>query len=189
MEDKKFFITLGTSAFAIFLGAFFAFLAVFGHIDRISTHTNSNIFMPMAVAQSPNFSELDKAIARHQKMINEMDRDFENLLSYQTSTPYHKIQYKSPNVETIKTEKTQDNIKVIIDLKPFNKDPKNVNVTVKNQTVSIEAKYEAKDKNAYDSTSVFQSFKLPEPINEKNIIKAVNNDVMTITIPRRNNTK
>lgn len=173
---------------AIFLGAFLAFYLIFGNMATYRYSYNSS-----AMAED--------IFKDQQKQFDELNKQFDHQFDLQVNQAFNP-QFKTfpddnhfvssiiqlDNIKTsgvgIKTEDDKDFYKIIINLKPFNNDEKNVKVAVKNNRIDISAKYENKDKKSLNSAYAYQSITLPTKIDETKISQKRINDQLIIAIQK-----
>lgn len=190
MDKKQFIIILASSVLAIFLGSFLASYIIFGrtpkppHIVFFSRPTPPNEFFE----DDETFYQMNKALENQQKFLDKMNKDFESSMN-QTFAPVNKVALRPKKalnkVSTgMKTEETKDYYKITMDLRPFNNDENNVKVSVKDNTVSISAKYKSKEKNSFSSADFSQSLTLPVKIEDDDIKKQKQGNFLVITIPK-----
>ena len=191
MENKNFFIVLFSSVLAVFAGAFFAFFAVFGNIHKnYQTSFFSDRFIPITIAnRNDSLPQFDKIFEKQQKLVDEINKDFDNLMN-QNLVPAGFMFLGHNNTgygdsTGIKTEEMKDCYKITVDLKPFNKDEKNVDVKVKDSTISISAKYQQKDKSKFSSSQFYQALTLPGKLSSKDIKQQKHGDSLVITISKK----
>jgi len=118
------------------------------------------------------------------RIIKEQDRMFEKDLG--TFPMYNKAlkQMKTP-VEIFKDGK--ENIyKIIIDLKEFNNDTKNIKLDIEDDRVSITGISEKNNKSQERLYTYTQSFDLPETIDTKSVTKEKTGNKYIITLPIEN---
>lgn len=123
------------------------------------------------------------------RIINEQDKMFQREMSELGAPgigafPMHNnamMVVKSP-VETYKDDEN-DEYKMIINLKPFNNNAKNVNVDVQQNKVSVTALGEKTGHHTDKVYSFSQSFVLPEKIDTEKVTKEVKHNKYIITMP------
>lgn len=170
---KKFAIGLGIAFLAIFLASFLAFYLVFQQLTK-----NSHI-----TYLRDDFFDGDRFMTQMNEEFNNLEKQNQNFIFHH---PFILKEKDFPNYATIKTENNPTDYKVIINLKSFGNNEKNVNVKTEDNRLTIQAKYENKDKNhhLHNSSSFYQTVGLSEKINPSKIIKEKNGDMLTITIPK-----
>lgn len=157
MERNKFLILLFSTIIAAFFGSFLASCLIL---------TPAPIFV--------------KTIP-----MSDIDRQFINQQPIPVDYPiFGNTLLNAGNVTSIKTEETKDGYKIKINLKPFNNDPKNVDVKIKGKKVSISAQYKSKTKQGTSSSQFFQTLTLPEKIDIKAVKQEKQGDSLVITIPK-----
>ncbi len=98
---------------------------------------------------------------------------------------YRQHPFNSRGFDSIKTEETVEEYKIILDLKKFGNDEKNINFELKNNIVTISGKYENREEeNYYNSSSFYRSFSLPNKVDTKNIKKIVKDNKLIFIIPK-----
>lgn len=115
------------------------------------------------------------------RIINAQDRMFEREMG---AFPMYKqalMHVKSP-IETFKDDKNNE-YKMIINLKPFNNNPKNINLDIQDNRVSVTGVGEKSGKNTDKVYSFSQSFLLPEKINVDKVTKEKSRHNYVITLP------
>jgi len=115
------------------------------------------------------------------KIIEEQDRMFEKDLGTFPMQSRVLKQIKSP-VETFKDDKSQA-YKIIVNLKEFNNDPKNIKLDIQDDKVSIMGINQKTGKSNEKIYTFTQSFYLPEKINTKAITKEQSGTKYIITMP------
>jgi len=173
-KSDRFVIKLLVGFIAIFLGAFLAFFVVFSSITKN---------MQIAYAfDDVRHSQFNDDIFKNADQ--EFDRMFKESQIFPMVFKFNNDLLKPENA-TLRTEETPKEYKIIIDLKSFGSDEKNVNFKADNNRVIISAKYKNdKDKHSYSSNSLYESFGLPEKIDSSKIIKEKDGDHLVITIPK-----
>ena len=172
MEKKNFLILLSCTVIAVFLGSFAASLIIFndGPMHR-HHHYFADPEMHFSIPKTENF---DKAMKYHEKMMDQQEEFFDK-----ADDDFEDVLEKAPLRATfgymsnagLHVQETKGMYKVIIDLKPFNNDTKNVDVKVKRNVVTISAKYKSKEDGKVASSQVYQSMTLPSNINIDEIKK------------------
>lgn len=160
MNKKQFIILLFSTCIAAFFGAFIAF------------HT---VMLP---APPPPIMDTNEMAKQTEDFMNQppMPADF---------MVFGNSFLNAGNVTSIKTIETKDSYLIKIDLKPFNNDPKNVDVKVKGKHVSISANYKSKTKNQSSSSEFYQSLTLPSKIDDKAVEQKQEGNFLVITIPKK----
>lgn len=152
------------TALLVFLGAFCAFYAVSDwHFKRL--YDPSYQIRKMEHAMMNQERNMERAFRKHMK------KDF-------------LLEKKAGEISHI--EKTPDAYKIIIDLKPFDNDPKNVEVKANGDTLSINA---AGIKNGRKGEAIYkfmQNYSFDENVNLSDMQKEKIGDALVITIPTEN---
>jgi|GEM_PF-3028209 len=171
-KSDRFVIKLLVGFLAIFLGVFLAFFIAF-----------SSIINNTGFAYSFNKDVFPKT---SQEFFKNADQEFGRMFNESQIVPirFHKDLLKPENA-TFRTEETPKEYKIIVNLKSFGNDEKNVNFKADKNRITISAKYESnKDKNSYSSSSFFESFGIPGKIDNSKIIKERKGDNLIIVIPK-----
>lgn len=157
MERNKFIILLFSTIIAAFFGSFLASYLILTP-------------QPVFVQTIPTL---------------DMDKHFINQKPIPLDYPiFGNTLLNAGNVTSIKTEETKDGYKIKVNLKPFNNDPKNVDVKIRGKKVSISAQYKSKTKEESSSSQFFQTLSLPEKIDLKSVKQEKEGDSLVITIPK-----
>lgn len=192
METKKFFIILLSSVLAVFVGAFLSFWVLFGNINN-NYHkvSNDSLIIPKVFATENtinDISDTNKVIEQQVKIFDKVNKDFEELMNIKPVPSSYmfigKNRINNQSQTSIKTEELKDKYKITVDLKPFNNDEKNVDLKVKDNTISISANYQSKAKNEFNSSHFYQSLTLPEKLNIKEIKQEKKGSYLIITVPK-----
>ena len=152
--------------FALLLVA--VFLATYLAIYYITDQIRDSYYKP-----SIPIEEIDKIMREQDKMFNQ-----------DTAMPMQDFTQKSMNspVETYK-DKNTDSYKMIIDLKAFQNNPNNVDLKVKDNTVSVRGLSDKSDKNSEKIYAFSQIYTLPQKIDEDKITKEHVKNKYIITLP------
>ena len=86
-------------------------------------------------------------------------------------------------IQFVHVEKTEDAYKIIIDLRPFDNNEKNVEVRTEGNTVIINAAGEKNTRHKQEIMKYSQAFAFGEDINANNITKVREGDNYIITVP------
>ncbi|CDE60735.1 unknown [Fusobacterium sp. CAG:439] len=145
----------------VFLGAFAAFYVVSDwHFKRMMD--------PML-----QMRRMDRALMRDEHRFDKMAR---KELHRQLRMERHAAQF-------VHVEKTEDAYKIIIDLRPFDNNEKNVEVRTEGNTVIINAAGEKNTRHKQEIMKYSQAFAFGEDINANNITKVREGDNYIITVP------
>ena len=145
----------------IFLGAFAAFYVVSDwHFKRMTD--------PMLQMQ-----QIDKALMRQEQRFDKMAR---KELQRQYKMEKHTAQF-------VHVEKNDDTYKIIIDLRPFDNNEKNVEVRTEGNTVIINAAGEKNTRSKHEIMKYSQAFAFGEDIDTNNITKVREGSNYIITVP------
>lgn len=143
----------------VFLGAFSAFYVVADwHFKRMLD--------PMI-----QMRRMDKAFQRQERQIDRM-----------AQKEFHKVP-KMDTASFIKVDKDKDAYRIVIDLRPFDNDEKNVEISTNGNTVLINA---TGTKNSHKGREIMrysQAFDFGENINSQNITRVRQGNEYIITIP------
>lgn len=161
MNKKQFIILLFSTCIAAFFGAYIAFRAV-----------------TMPPPPPPAIMDTNDLAKQSEDFMNQppMPADF---------MVFGNSFLNAGNVTSIKTIETKDSYLIKINLKPFNNDPKNVDVKVKGKHISISANYKSKNENQSSSSQFYQSLTLPSKIDDKSVVQKREGDFLVITIPKK----
>lgn len=118
------------------------------------------------------------------KIIEEQDRLFEKELGTFPMQSRALKQMKSP-VETYKDDKINA-YKIIVNLKDFDNNPKNITLDIKKDSVNITGVSEKTGKTNEKLYTFSQSFDLPEEIDTKSVTKEQSGSKYIITLPIEN---
>ena len=168
---KKFLIALGVGFVSIFLASFLAFYLVFHQLTNNMqvSYFNSSSNNPFVISQN-------------------IDRDFDNLIrDTQRFTFYPRFVHAiSPAFASIRTEDNRDSYKILLNLKSFGNNEKNVAVKASGNRLTVIAKYENKDKDRFfNSSNFYQSVLLPKKIDPSKIKKEKKGDMLIISVPKK----
>lgn len=149
------------TALLVFLGAFCAFYAVSDwHFKRLYDPVYQMRKMDnMMINQERN---MEKAFKRHMKKEFRMEK-------------------RAAAISHI--EKTPDAYKIIIDLKPFDNDPKNVEVKANGDTLSINAAGVRNSRKGEAIYKFMQNYSFDENVDLNEMQKEKVGDALMITIP------
>jgi len=166
MEKNKFLILLFSVIIAAFFGSFLASYII------LTPNNPEPIFAPKTPNVTFDINKQRKNLTNQEPSATDFPIFGNNLLNV-------------GNVTSIKTEETKDGYKIKIDLKPYNNDPKNVAVKIRGRNVSISAQYQSKNKQGASSSKIYQSFTLPEKIDEKTVKQEKAGNYLVITILKK----
>ena len=189
MERHKFIILLASTVIAAFLGSFTASLIVNGDDHPCPCFFPNMIERPMKshmpASLNSTFEQNERMIEAEDdaadKLDNEIENDMENVSV--GHAPRHGG-FFFMNTTGLITQETKDLYKIIVDLKPFNKDMGNVNVKVRGNMITISAKYKSNAKNQLSSSQFYQTLTMPMKINSSAIKKHKEGDSLVIVIPK-----
>ncbi len=145
----------------IFLGSFAAFYVVSDwHFKRMT----DPIFQ---------MRRMDRALMRQEQRFDKMAR---KELQRQYKMEKHTAQF-------VHVEKNDDTYKIIIDLRPFDNNEKNVEVRTEGNTVIINAAGEKNTRSKHEIMKYSQAFAFGEDIDTNNITKVREGSNYIITVP------
>lgn len=152
------FVLIGLS---VFLGAFLAFYVVADwHFKRMLD--------PMIQMQNMN-----RAMMRQ-------ERQMDKFVQKEFQKGQRMVQNTAPFIHV---DRADDNYKIIIDLKPFDNDEKNIEVKANGNTITINGAGEKKSHHGQEITHYSQTFAFGERINAQDITKVRQGNNYIITIP------
>ena len=156
----------------VFLGSFLAFYAVADwHFKRILDPSFYMRRMDKAVMQRErNFDKMERRALKQQEWIDKRTMKMQQKMAEQSSQFIH-------------VEKADDAYKIVIDLRPFDNDEKNVEVKTDGNTVVINAAGEKNSRHRQEIVKYSQAFAFGEDVNTSEITKVREGDKYIITIP------
>ena len=156
----------------VFLGSFLAFYAVADwHFKRILDPSFYMRRMDKAVMQRErNFDKMERRALKQQEWIDKRTMKMQQKMAEQSSQFIH-------------VEKADDAYKIVIDLRPFEKKKKNVEVKTDGNTVIINAAGEKTTRHKQEIVKYSQAFAFGEDVNTSEITKVREGDKYIITIP------
>ncbi len=156
----------------VFLGAFLAFYVVADwHFKRMLDPSFYMRRMDKAVMQRErNFDKMERRAIKQQEWLDK------KAMKMQHKMAQHSAQF-------IHVEKVDDAYKIIIDLRPFDNDEKNVEVRTDGNTVIINAAGERSNRRGQEIVKYSQAFGFGENIDSSAITKVREGDKYIITIP------
>lgn len=190
MERDKFIILLASTVIAAFVGAFAASFMI-----NLGGRPAKPYFFPHMV-ERPLHSDLDpgfgggmeqneKMLEDQEKMLDKLDDSLENSMEEGIEHAARHGGFFFMRTSGLKTQETKDLYRIIVDLKPFNNDMKNVDVRVKGKNITISAKYKSKNKNEFSSSQFYQTLTLPMKINVDAVKKQKQGDSLVILVPKK----
>ena len=145
----------------VFLGAFLAFYVVADwHFKRMLD--------PLLQIQ-----KMDKAMMRQ-------ERQMDKFVQKEFQKGQRMVQNTAPFIHV---DRADDNYKIIIDLKPFDNDEKNIEVKANGNTITINGAGEKNSHHGQEITHYSQTFAFGERINAQDITKVRQGNNYIITIP------
>ena len=156
----------------IFLGAFAAFYVVSDwHFKRMLDPAFQMRRMDRAVMQRErNFDKMERKALKQQEWLDKKAFKMQRNLERNAAQFIH-------------VEKADDAYKIIIDLKPFDNDEKNVEIRPDGNTLTIKAAGERNVRNKKAIIRYSQTFAFGEDIDSANITKVREGDNYIITVP------
>lgn len=115
---------------------------------------------------------------QEKKMIN-MGKKFE----YNMAKDFEMMNAPYSVMNLVHIKKGDDSYEVVVDLKPFDGNPNNINVSVSNDILTINGKIEKNKQNKTKILNFSQSYMLDEKVQADKIRKETNKDNYVITIP------
>lgn len=185
MDKKSFIILLASTIIAAFLGAFIA-SAVFS--DKPKPYRP--LYRPMTkqrqVHLKPNevenvFEQQEEMLERDMRFFDRFDSDMDDLIKRSSNS----TGFIQMNTAGLKTEETPSEYKIVVDLKPFGNNEKNVSVRTRGNVLKISAGYESNEKNNFNSSQFYQALTLPTKIEPRTIKKEIKGNRLTIIIPKK----
>lgn len=145
----------------IFLGAFLAFYVVSDwHFKRML---------------DPVYQ-----MRRMDRAIQKQERQFDNLARKEFQ---RQNQFERNTAQFIKVERTQDAYKIIIDLRPFDNNEKNVELKTEGNKLIINAAGEKNGKRGQEIIRYSQAFAFSDDVDMDNIMKVREGNNYIITVP------
>lgn len=185
MDKKNFLILLSCTVIAAFLGAFLASSLIFNKKPvppPMPAQLQKKYSRPQIQGGFENAMEHKEEIfEREMDFFNRFESDMEDLIEHSPNMAGF-IQMNNVGLKTIETP---NEYKIEIDLKPFGKDTKNIDIKTRGNTVKISAGYKSKDRNNYNSSQFYQAITLPAKIDSNVIKKERNGDILTVIIPKK----
>lgn len=83
----------------------------------------------------------------------------------------------------VKIENEKDKYVVTINLKNFDNNPDNINVSVENNGIKINGSLQKKSDNTFNENSFYQNVIFPNKIDENSVEKKIKKNKLVITIP------
>ena len=149
---------------AAFLGAF---LAVYFATDVVL----HSYFAPQVIPKYVKAADIDDMIKEQEQMM----QDFSNFKPF--------VNPLIMNPVRVETLREGDDYKIVVDLKPFNGNEKNIKVDVNADRVNLSGKSEQDGSKSYKEVSFSQSFSLPHQIDVKDVKKEKHGDKYVIILP------
>lgn len=183
MEKRNFTTLFIITILAAFLGSYVASLVIFGGLKN---KPSSPDYLSKMEQQFPQ--EFDKFVDEIENAIKTQSRKFkdrENELSDNDELLLPPARFVQINNIGLKVQETKDSYKIVFDLRPFNKDEKNVTVGIDEDKLNISAQYKSKDKNGFNSAQFYQTIELPTDIDPNYIEKKKEGDNLIITLHKK----
>ena len=179
MDKKNFIILFLSMVLAAFLGSFFAFVLIHRSHNHFET---SNYASQSATSESGEvFEQPEKIMKEQEKFFNKFNGEAEDFVKQTIPAP----SFISVSNTGVKVRETEDAYKMVVDLKPFNKDEKNVNIKIRGNTVFVSANYKNKDNQKFASASFNQILTFPVKIDKRKVKKEQVGGLLMITIPKK----
>lgn len=169
MDKKHFTILLLSTITAAFLGAFWA------------VHLSKPPHPPLGMKSPMQLEEQERIMEQQEEFFEKFNHNFDDFVEHTPAS----ASFIAMNNIGLKTEETKDAYKITVDLKPFNKDEKNVKVNIHGKTVSISAEFKSKDKQNFSSSQFHQTLILPSKINTEKVKQEKLDDFLVITLPKK----
>ncbi len=156
----------------VFLGAFLAFYVVSDwHFKRMMDPSFYMRRMDKAVMQrEKNFDKMERRALKQQEWMDRKATKMQQKMVHNAS-------------QFINIEKTDDAYRIIVDLRPFDNDEKNVEVKTDGNTIIINAAGEKNTRRKQEIMKYSQVFAFAEKIDTANISKIREGDNYIITVP------
>lgn len=173
------FLTICLSAF---LGGFLAIFALsgimyYGHSKSYSS--NPNPFSTQSVAFDEFFVEKEM-----EKVASKLTKDFFKVSPEQMEGAYES---KPRNFQpVVDFQEIQGAYKVIVNLKNFNNDEKNLKLDISSDEFEIDGKYSVNSEKGQSTFKYSQSMSLAKPIDVSAVTKEKIGDKYVITLPFKN---
>lgn len=119
-------------------------------------------------------------------MMRKMDREFSKIekdMKFMDNISHQKI----GQMGIVDFSKTSDGYKFIIDLKPFDNNPNNINITTNDSSITLAGEAVVDKKNTETFTSFSQTYSLDENANIEKMTKKQVRDKLIITVPMEEN--
>lgn len=174
MDKKSIIILIISTAIAAFIGAFVGCSIVMN--KYVNPHPKH-----LWTVMSSDLQNTDKMAQEQQQLIDNNDKDLEDSMKHFFTKPL----LSPPTIGNgVKLQDKKDKYLISIDLKPFDNNPKNVNVKIDDNKVFISAKYKSKDKNDFHSAQLQQTLILPTDINDETVKQEKIGNSWVITLPK-----
>ena len=149
----------------VFLGAFMAFYTL-GDLYM------KTMFNPMHQMHQ-QMNKMDREFMREQQRMNrDISRNFDSM---------NKMSLAENNVVNLR--QSDDNYQIMIDLKPFDNNEKNVNITVSGQTLTINGAGISSSKHGEKMVKFSQSYMFGKNVKLSNLTKRQEGNLLVVTIP------
>lgn len=160
------------TALMAFLGAFAAFYVITDwHFKRM--------YDPVY-----QMGRMDKAIMQREKNFDRMEmRALKQQEKMDKQALKHREKFEKETSGFIHVEQTPDEYRIIIDLRPFNNNEKNIEVKTSNNTITINAAGETNNRNKQEIIRYSQTFAFGEKIDANEITKTRDGNNYIITVP------
>ncbi len=130
---------------------------------------------------------MDKAIMQRERNLDKMEsRAFKQQAKMERKALKHEQKMEKSVMQFVHVEKNSDAYKIIIDLRPFDNNEKNVEVKTQGNTLTINAAGERNSRNREEILKYNQTFAFPENIDTDEITKVREGYHYIITVPFEN---
>jgi len=119
---------------------------------------------------------------QEQQFLNDFDKDFKKMKKM-TKMDWKKAEEKISAIQTVKNE---NEYVIVIDLKKFNNDERNITFDVNGKIITISGNVIKNNRNSQNSYYFTESFEIPEKIDKADITKERVKNNYIITIPVEN---
>lgn len=189
MDNKQFSILLTGVMFLAFLGAFLGTLVCFKEMNPTDFNKRPfPHFMQEQMVPPPMHGEFIRPNKAAEKMIEEQDElldkaedNFEDMMEH-VPTPARLVLVSSGG---IKTEEMGKAFKVIVDLKPFNNDEKNIKVSTHGDKIFVVARYKSDKNGEFNSAQLHQMLTFPVKVDASKIKKQKEGNSLVIIVPKK----
>jgi len=128
-----------------------------------------------------SFDQSEKMLEDQDEVMNQVNKEIEDSIDH--APPL--VPFVTVMNSGLKAVETNNSYKISIDLKPFNKDVKNVDVQLKGNKVFISASYKSKNNREFSSSSFRQVLTFPVKVDSLKVKQQKTGDFLVITIPKK----